>query len=112
MSVFQLFFGVFSPKNSIKCPYFVQMIPRAEGHFRANKRCVVILRMQSMRWECRCTGISFEILVLCEIQWVIEFQFPTQKVNHMDKVAKISEAPSATFCQLNFAVDAFEDTVG
>ena len=34
---------------------------------------------------------------LCEIRWVIKFHFPTEKVNHVDKVVDIAVAPGASF---------------
>ena len=39
----------------------------------------------------------FLFLALCEIQWVIKFHFPTEKINHVDKVVDIAVAPGASF---------------
>ncbi|MEO1883409.1 MAG: hypothetical protein ABGX71_07530 [Methyloprofundus sp.] len=36
-------------------------------------------------------------LAVCEIQWVIKLHFPTEKVNHIDKVVNIAITPSASF---------------
>ena len=43
----------------------------------------------------RATTMAF--LALCEIQWVIKFHFPTEKVNRVDKVVDIAVAPGASF---------------
>ncbi len=51
-------------------------------------------------------------MVLCEIQWVIKFQFTAQEVNHIDKVIEIAEPSGAAFGQLHFVVNAFQNTVG
>ena len=34
---------------------------------------------------------------LCEIEWVVEFQFSAQKINHVDKIPHISVASGASF---------------
>ena len=35
---------------------------------------------------------------LCEIQWVIEFHFSAEEIDHVDKVFDISIASGASFC--------------
>ena len=41
--------------------------------------------------------VAAVFVALCEIQWVIKFHFPTEKVNHVDKVVDIAVAPGASF---------------
>jgi len=50
-------------------------------------------------------------MALCEIQWAIKLHFSTEKVNHIDKVVDIAVTPSASFGQLNLAINAFQYTV-
>jgi hypothetical protein len=50
-------------------------------------------------------------MALCEIQWVIEFQFPTKKINHIDEIINIAIASGSAFSQLNLAIDTFKNTV-
>jgi len=59
-------------------------------------------------WE---RGLN-ERMALCEISWVTEFEFTTEEVNHIDVVGHISIAPSASFSQLNLAVNAFQYSIG
>ena len=42
--------------------------------------------------------VEIEKTALCEIEWVVEFHFPAQKINHVDKVFHIAVASGASFC--------------
>jgi len=50
---------------------------------------------------------SIVLLVLCEIQWVVEFHFAAEEVNHVDDVLGIAVASDTSFGKLDFAIDAF-----
>ena len=36
-------------------------------------------------------------LALCEIEWVIKFQFAAKEINHVDEVSRIAVAPRTSF---------------
>ena len=48
-----------------------------------------------------------DFVVLCEIQWVVEFHFSAEEVNHVDEVLDVAVASGASFGKLDFAIDAF-----
>ena len=48
-------------------------------------------------------------MALCEIVWIIEFEFTSDEVNHVDEIINIPISPGTSFGQLNFAVDALHD---
>ena len=50
-------------------------------------------------------------LVLREFLWVSEFQITADVKNHIDKVVFVSVPPCAFFSELNFRINAFENTV-
>ena len=46
-------------------------------------------------------------LALCVIVWIIEFEFTSYEVNHIDEIMNIPISPSVSFGQLSLTVDAF-----
>jgi hypothetical protein len=51
-------------------------------------------------------------MALCEIQWVTEFRFTAQKVNHIDEIPCMAITSGASFGQLHLTVNAFQNAVG
>ena len=45
-----------------------------------------------------------------EIEWIIEFKFTSDEVNHVDEIINIPISPGSSFGQLNLTVDALHDT--
>jgi len=50
-------------------------------------------------------------MALCEIQWIVEFNFPTKEVNHVDEVFDITVASGTSFGKLDFAIDTFQYSI-
>ena len=46
---------------------------------------------------------------LCGIEWIIEFEFTSDEVNHVDEIMNIPISPGSSFGQLNLTVDALHD---
>ena len=51
-------------------------------------------------------------MALCGIEWIIEFKFTSDEVNHVDEIMSIPISPGSSFGQLNFTVDALHDAIG
>ena len=47
------------------------------------------------------------VLALCRLLWVIECEFATGEVNHVDKIGNISVATRSPFNELNFGINPF-----
>ena len=43
-------------------------------------------------------------MALCGIEWIIEFEFTSDEVNHVDEIMNIPIRPSSSFGQLNFTI--------
>ena len=43
--------------------------------------------------------------------WIIELQFTTDEVRHVNKVWSVGKTSSAPFGQLNLMIETFKDTV-
>ena len=56
--------------------------------------------------------VGNKIWVLCGIEWIIEFKFTSDEVNHVDEIINIPISPGSSFGQLNLTVNPFHDAVG
>jgi len=47
---------------------------------------------------------TYKELALCQIPWVIKFEFSTSKINHINKISSICISPCSFFCKLDFRI--------